>query len=246
MKLMQRVMTGVALTMMVSSAASVNAASPDGDVFSTSTHRPAAPTRNAPIRGGASVSVAPRPVVQQKWIGPRPTVSPGSNPTEWFEAVDTYVSFFRPSFEDSFIVDRPFEQEVERVEEFCRTVVKISRNYRILAKRLAAMPLINSLPESRNYRIALVTWYNDQAALFEDMVRPRPPARTREELDGLLDDLKGRSELLKSQAERLQEGESKIRKKYGVHPPRYDDALHDYATFGMPNHIKKELDGMQH
>lgn len=219
------------------------AASPDrsqGDYFGRTT-APAVPARPAsrPIPVGIQHNVVrPGP-----WVGPRPVVNVGSTPTQWFEAVDEYVGFFRPSEIDRAVLDTPFNEEVERVEEFCRTIAKISRNYRTLAKRLASLPIPNNLPEARKYRDLHAAWYDDQALLYEDMVRPRKPAKTKEELDGLMKDLRDKSEALASQFTTLQLVDSDLRKKHGVHSARYDDALRDYTMQGLPDHIKKQIDG---
>lgn len=231
------------------SAAPANAAYPDGqsDFFGRTTAptpSPAPRPSSAPTRIQAGVQhtvVRPAP-----WVGPRPQVSDSSTANQWFEAVDSYVGYFRPTNADAVIVDTPFNQEVERVEQFCRTMVKISRNYRILAKRISSMPVPMSVPEARQYRDMYCTWYNDQAQLYEDLVRPRKPARTKEELAAVMNELKDRSESLTEQFARLQQMDMDVRKKLGVHAPRYDDALHDYATRDMPAHIKQQLDSCQH
>lgn len=227
------------------SVPTVKAASPEGqgDYFGRTTTSPAGRPAQAPRIPAHIQQTVVRPA---PWVGPRPMVSDQSNPVQWFEAVDEYVAYFRPTNADAAVIDQPFNQEVERVEQFCRTLVKISRNYRILAKRIGAMPLPHGLPEAAQYRDMYTNWYNDQAGLYEDMVRPRKPARTKEELASIMKDLEDRSESLKLMFERLQVMDLDFRKKRGVHAARYDDALHDYATSGMPAHIKQQLDRSQH
>lgn len=211
-----------------------------GDVFSTTTTNPSRPAPNRiPVRIEQNVV---RPTTPAPWVGPRPVVTAGSSPTQWFEAVDEYVAYFRPSLADRTIVDAPFNQEVERVEQFCRTIAKISRNYRTLAKRLSSLPIPHTLPEAQQYRDLHVTWYNDQAQVFEDMVRPRKPARTKEELDATMKDLADRSEGLGNQIALLQQMDSELRKKHGVHPAKYDDALRDYYTHGVSDYTKQQID----
>ncbi len=226
----------------VLSASSVNAASPEGqgDVFSRNTPGPSNPSR-PPISVGIQHNVV-RPV---PWVGPRPQVSRSSTPVQWFEATDEYVGYFRPSSADAAIIGQSFNQEVERVELFCRTVVKISRNYRILAKRLQSMPIPATLPEAQTYRDLCANWYSDQASLYEDLVRPRKPARTKEELAGIMGELDDRSQSLASGFTNLQQMDQDIRKKHGVHGARYEDALHDYATRDQPAYVKKQLDQCQ-
>src|SRR4029078_1278919 len=115
------------------------------------------------------------------------------------------------------------------VTQFCNTVAKISRNYRILAQKLKALPIPTSVPESREYRDLMVEWYKDSALVYEDMVRPRPAARTKEELNGMITDIKDRSENLKAQFETLLKMDTDIRRRYSVQPPKSDDALRQYA-----------------
>lgn len=187
-----------------------------------------APTR-APINGHvSSVRINPPPVRNI----PHPEVTPDSTPQEWFTALDVYVGFFRPTDKDKYVINTPFNDEVEKVTAFCKTVTGVARNYRALAKSLKSMPISNNLPDPqkvREYRDLLANWYNDSAIVYEDMVRPRPPAKTKEELQGMIQSIKDRSESLKSNLELLQKMDSDIRLTCHVDPPRYDDVLRKYT-----------------
>lgn len=216
---------------MLSATLPVSAAYPDApreDVFGRTTGA-AVPAK--PIRGHAStntVRIAPSAPVPQV---PHPPVSASSTPQQWFDAFDTYVVVLGPTAGDKVIMNKPFNQEVERVAAFCNTVSKIARNYRILAHTLKTLPMPISMPDPkvRVYRDQMIDWYNDSALVYEDMIRPRPAARTKEELNSMIQDIKDRSENLKQTLSMLQEMDQDIRRQFHVNPPKGDDALGDYT-----------------
>ena len=211
---------------LMSVAIAASAASPDAareDVFGRSTGTQ--PTRN-PRNAPQTVHIAPSAPVP---MAPHPVVSAGSPPQQWFAAFDAYVSVYRPSAADQVKMNQPFNQEVERVTEFCNTVAKISRNYRILAQKIRSLPVPTAVPEAKDYRDLMADWYNDSALVYEDMIRPRPAARTKEELNSMIQDVKDRSETLKSNSAKLAQMDSDIRLRHTVQPPKYDDALDTYA-----------------
>lgn len=212
------VMVVVALCL---SAAAPAAQADRVDVFNVSTPRPTTPAKPT-----AQVKI---PAVQMPPL-PRPYVSVASQPQEWFDAVDAYVATLKPSNADRVIMNQPFNQEVERVNEFCSTTAKIARNYRILAKKLSELPIPRSVPQAQQYRDMHVNWYNDSALLYEDMIRPRRPARTKEELAAIMKDLTDRSQGLADTYGTLQIMDLDIRKKCGVRPAKHEDALHQYTT----------------
>ncbi len=184
-------------------------------------------TPSAPMRGQAStihVNIPP-PAPNS----PHPRVSNTSSPEEWMNAFDEYVDFYMPKRSDSIIINKPFNQESERVMQFCNTIAKVGRNYKILAQKLRSLPAAAEMPESKALRDMTVDWYLDSALVCEDMVRPRPPARTKEELNSMIQDLKDRSENLKLNSEKLAETDTEIRRHYHLQPPKRDDALYTYA-----------------
>lgn len=225
------VMSMALAAMILSATAPAGATQPRSEVredrFDRST--PAQAPSRSPINGHvSSVRINPPPVQDV----PRPVVSRDSSPQEWFTALDVYVGFFRPKDKDKYVINTPFNDEVEKVSAFCKTVSGVARNYRALAKNLKAMPISNNVPDPqkvREYRDLLANWYNDSAIVYEDMVRPRPPAKTKEELQGMINSIKDRSESLKSNLELLQKMDSDIRLTCHVDPPKYDDVLRTYA-----------------
>lgn len=199
----------------------------------------AAPTESKDDYFGRSTGPAPSAVhvvpKQPEPIGPRPLVTQASSPEQWFEALDDYVGYYRPSDVDKYIINQNFNQEVERVMDFCKAAGRIAKNYNTLSAKLHALPIPMSIPEAKTYRDLCANWYSDSAQVYQDMVRPRPPARTQEELSAMLKDITDRSESLKESYNQLAMMDSKIRQKYSIHPPRYDDALFQYYDKGKPH-----------
>ena len=202
---------------------------PREDVFGRTTVAP--PTSKPPIRGHASstsVRIAPSAPAPH---APHIPVSASSSPQQWFDAFDAYVYIFGPTDDDKIVLNENFDQEVEKVTKFCNTVAKIARNYRILAQTLKTLPMPISMPDSKvkSYRDHLADWYVSSAQVYEDMVRPRPAARTKEELNSMIQDIKVRSENLKTTREILQQMDYDIRRQYSVSQPKVDDALRQYT-----------------
>jgi hypothetical protein len=209
--------------------APVGVASPDApreDVFGRNTGNPKVP--RARVHGGVSTTVRLGPS-EPPPNDPHPAVSQASSPQQWFDAYDDYVAAYKPSSTDKVNMNKPFNQEVERVQTFCNTVLKIARNYKMLAQKLQSLPVPVQAPETREYRDQMVSWYKDSALVYEDMVRPRPPARTKEELTRMINDLNERSEELKKNYETLVAMDTDIRRAHHVNLPKQDDPIYGYA-----------------
>ena len=212
------------------SMAPAGAASPDApkeDVFGRTTVLP--PGARTTIRGHASASTIQIRPSSPPPTEPHPLVSTASSPQQWFDAFDEYVAVYKPTPIDELKMNEPFNQQVERVTSFCNTVAKIARNYRLLSKKLEALPVPVQVPDASEYRDQIVSWYRDSALVYEDMIRPRPPARTKEELNRMIEDLNERSAGLKKMSQTLAQMDSDLRLRYHVQPPQYDDALRKYA-----------------
>lgn len=225
---LEKLVTGVTFAVMaLSTIAPVGAASPDTpreDVFSTTT--------TAPHRASSMPSL-PQPVVR----APKPMVSKMSSPQEWFDAFDLYIAYYRANSEERILLNKPFNQEVERVTDFCKTLSGVAKKYRILAQKIRSLPLPDSTPGAKTLRDNMASWYDDTALVYEDMTRPRPPARTKEELNSMIKDVTDRSDSLKSTLEHLQQMDSNMRIHLGVNPPKYDDALNEYTRKSRPGGI---------
>ncbi len=187
-----------------------------GDVFNRTT----APVPNA----AANTYKRPAP----PWVMPR--VTPQSKPLEWMEAYDDAVGHYKVTVSEAVIMKKPLNQEVERVMEWSRTAAGIAKRYRLLAKTIRSMPPCNGMPESTVYMQNMADWYDDSAAVFEDMIRPRKAAKTQEELQASLEEIHTRVEGLRQQYRSLKMMDSKMRVTYNLHQPRHDDALLQYTT----------------
>lgn len=196
----------VAIIFAMFSASQVQAATPKGDVFARSTKKTAHATRQAtPVRF--------------------------ATPTQWFEAVDESVVKLRPTAADNAILNRPFNQDPERVEKWCDTANKVAKNYRQLARTIRTLPLPSGMGNDiKEYRSLASDWYDDAALIFEDMIRPRPPADTMEELEAQLNDIKKRGQALATSNADIGKLDKSIRKTYKVHRAHYDDALTQYVS----------------
>jgi hypothetical protein len=146
------------------------------------------------------------------------------------EAYDDAVGHYKVTVSEAVIMKKPLNQEVERVMEWSRTAAGIAKRYRLLAKTIRSMPPCNGMPESTVYMQNMADWYDDSAAVFEDMIRPRKAAKTQEELQASLEEIHTRVEGLRQQYRSLKMMDSKMRVTYNLHQPRHDDALLQYTT----------------
>ena len=224
-------MAGMAIAIMSqSTVVPAGAAAPDSpnspreDVFHTNT-RPTPPHRSSPP------SLTPNPASY-----PEPTISiqRGTTPQQWFDSLDILVAFYRPNRDQQMTISMGFDNEVEHVTVYCNTLAAVAKNYRKLVRRMKSMPIPDTIPEARSLRDNSVTWYSNAALLYEDMSRPRPAARTKEELQSMLTDISDRSLSLKESFGRLEMLDKDMRLHYSVTPPKYDDALNEYTRKSRP------------
>lgn len=152
-----------------------------------------------------------------------------SDPVKWFETMDELVSRRKPTSADRVILSRPFNQEAERVQEWINTAGKVSKNYRELAKLLKQLPVSPGLPGVADYRDLTADWYSDAAAIYEDLIRPRKAARTMEELEEQIQQIKDRAQSLSQANANLKAMDLSLRKTYKVHLARHEDALQQYV-----------------
>lgn len=226
----RRILTGLLTALLsfscsfVASAASPNTA--QGDYFGRSTE-PAPSASRRPHKGGAAVRVQQQ---TDSKLPKLPPLSTKSSPTEWFETYDILCFAYRASNEEKAILQKPLQQDVERINQFCSTVARLARNYRVLAKRIRALPIPTAMPEAKMLIDHQATWYEDSALVYEDMIRPRTPARTQEELQNMISEVDQRADALKSTQESLVDMDREYRKRYQVHAPREDDSLYKYTS----------------
>jgi hypothetical protein len=140
----------------------------------------------------------------------------GSAATIWFKQYDELVKRYRPTPADRVILSRPLMQEEERVHQWTNTASKISKNYLQFTKTLKQVPLPAELSDVHEYRDLTIDWYHDAALIFDEMIRPRAPAKTIEELQRQLDQVKNRSETLASTMSSLSAMDHDLRKRYNI------------------------------
>jgi hypothetical protein len=220
--LMVMASSAMALSMMAPAFADA----PREDVFNTYTTQP----HRGKVQQRVPASAMPNPEKD----APRPVVTRMSSPQQWFEGMDVMVGYYRPNANDQLIISGLVNDEVERVTLYCNTLIRVAKNYRILAQKLKSLPVIDAMPQSALLRDHVVTWYNDSASVYEDMSRPRPPARTKEELAAMIKDVMERSETLKATYAKIWELDRDLRLSKAVNPPKYDDALNEYTRKSRP------------
>ena len=155
---------------------------------------------------------------------------PKTSETIWFEQVDSLVDKYTPSEADKVILSRPFNQEAERVTQWIKTAKKIINNYHNLASQLKQITVPESNTELKEYISLTSEWYADSAQVFEDLIKPRKPANTIEELQEALDEIKSRSDNLSKTKSSLMSMDLSLRKTYNVHIAKQDDALQQYVN----------------
>jgi hypothetical protein len=150
----------------------------------------------------------------------------------WFESFDKTEFTMKATDSDRTHLTRPFEKKAERVEEWTQTANKVAKNYRLLASTIRQMDVPENAPGLKDYRDLSAGWYADVALLYEDMIRPRKPSKTIEELDGQVHEIDVRSSQLASQKKNLSQMDLSLRKTYSVHMPKETDALFQYVESG--------------
>jgi len=148
---------------------------------------------------------------------------------EWFEKFDQLRAKYRPTPADRVILTRPLMQEEERVKQWSAVANKVAKNYTLLAKSLRDLPTPPALADVKQYRDLTADWYHDAAIIYDDLIRPRQPAKTIEQLEGELNEVKKRSENLAATIATLNAMDQDLRKQYKVHLAIQDDALQQYV-----------------
>lgn len=196
-------------------------AGPGTDYFATTT-KPSTQGKSPPNKHSV-----PRP---PETLGSLAMMSRGSPVVTWFETFDDAIHSFRPSQADRVILNRPFNREKERVEQWIKVARKIANNYRACSQTLKGMSFPKDAAEGlKEYRDLTADWYLDVATIYEDLIKPRPAAKTMEELEDALNEIKGRAQSLTKTSSSLKAMDVSLRKQYNVHLARHDDALQQYV-----------------
>lgn len=174
-----------------------------------------------------------KPLVDLK-VPVRPTNSTSSADQNaaaiWFEKFEELRDQYHPSAADRVILSRPLMREEERVNKWTATASKISRNYLLCVSALKQLAVPAQLSDLREYRDLTADWYHDAACVFDEMIRPRTPAKTIEELQRQLDSVAKQSATLTTTASSLAAMDRDLRKRYKVELSGQNDELQKYVS----------------
>lgn len=227
MKARTLTLTTLAASLIVSVCSSQAQAAPNGghDYFNANT----TPQRPQQLRIEDHTKKAPQPSSLVLGAGSLAMGSQRTPAVEWFENFDSVTFLLRPSVVDRAILTRPLNQEAERVQKWTTVASNVSKNYKRLSQQLKSTSVPPGYPGLKEYRDLSADWYSDTAAVYDDMIKPRPPARTIEELDAELESIQTRAKGLKQQAIALHGMDQDLRKQFHVHESRQTDALSAYV-----------------
>jgi hypothetical protein len=202
-------------------------AGPTNEVFSAVPQNSGAISAPKAFTKAPANSVAAPGAMDQAGAGGTPEV-------RWFETLDSIVFTGYPTPFEKSILSRQFNQEAERVQQWTVVAQSVANRYRNTAKNLRKLPVPANWEEIAQYRDVRSDWFDDAATIYEDMYRPRKPARTIEELEAQLKDVESRAQQLGETKKINREMDRKLRVKYRVHAPKETDALTKYVTGKSP------------
>lgn len=161
---------------------------------------------------------------------PNSVVVPNHAPAAtWFEKFDQLRDQYHPSDGDKVILTRPLMQQAERVQQWTNTASKVSKNYTLLAKAIRNIPVPAGLPDIKEYRDLTADWYQDAAGVYQDLIRPRRPAKTIEDLEDELIAVKKHSESLANNIANLKAMDRSLRQQYHIDLAPQDDAIQQFV-----------------
>ncbi len=198
------------LSMMIAGAAN---AAPAGVGASQVVHKPLADVYSTETQAHKNLS-APGSIVDE--------------PTRWFDTLDALIKSHSARAEDHFVLRRTIQQDPKRLKEWIQAADRVAKNYRELAIALKALPIPASMSGIEQYRDYKADWYNDAASIYEDLIKPRRPSRTMEELQSTLDQIQERSRNLSATHKSLMAMDASFRKTYKVH--QQNDALRAFTS----------------
>jgi hypothetical protein len=150
--------------------------------------------------------------------------------THWFDAYDNLIDTLHPTAQERAILTEPFNQNPDRVNRWIVTAHGVAVKYRQLAAQLKAMQIPARLNNVQELRDLTADWYNDAALIYEDLIRPRRPAKTREELDHTLAQIKERADTLAQSNGSLHALDTSLRKSMSVHLALRDDPIRQFVS----------------
>jgi hypothetical protein len=161
--------------------------------------------------------------------GPLAMMSADKPIVRWFEEYDRAKADAKPTPAEQLVLSRPMNQELSRVKEFISTVGSLAKRFRYLAKTLRAMPVSESWGQVKDLRDGEADFYEQTASVFEEMIKPRPPSKTMEELQAKQKELQDHANAAKQYGETLISMDRGLRSTYGVHLDRDKDDLAKYV-----------------
>ncbi len=148
----------------------------------------------------------------------------------WFEKFDGISYHGRPTDSERIILNMPFNQEAERVQRWTAAASAVAKRYRETSKALKTLHAPRGRADLDDLCYARINWFNDAALVYEEMIRPRNPAQTIEELNDQLRQVKDQAGALKNQNVTILASDRKLRRFYRVHAPKETDALTGYIN----------------
>ena len=146
----------------------------------------------------------------------------------WFAKYDQIRREYSPSEKDKVIITRPLMQQAERVQQWTNTAGKVAKSYFQVAKLLRSLTVPQGMTDIKEYRDLVADWYQDAGTVYYDLIRPRPAAKTIEDLQDQLDAVKKRSEGLANNITNLKNMDRDLRQHYNVQPALQDDAIQQF------------------
>lgn len=147
----------------------------------------------------------------------------------WFAKYDQLRDQYRPTQGDKALLTRPLMQQAERVQQWTSTANKVSKNYKQLSKTIRSLTVPVGATDLKEYRDLMADWYSDAADVYRDLVRPRPAAKTIEDLQEQLDAVKKRSEGLANNISNLKNMDRDLRQHYNVQQALQDDVIQQFV-----------------
>jgi hypothetical protein len=148
----------------------------------------------------------------------------------WFEKFDEISFRGRPNDSERIILNMPFNQEQERVQRWTQVAATVAKRYRQTAKALGGVQAPAGRADLDDYRTLRMEWFNDAAAVYEEMIKPRQPAQTIEELNEQLRQVKEQANSVGKTNITLLNMDRNLRRTYRVHNAKQSDALTKYVT----------------
>ncbi len=194
-------------------------------------------------RSTNSSAATPSPVPRASVSPQAPVYNENVNGKKWFEFFDDAVFAHQPTDKERVILTKPFNQDAQRVIEWTNTAAKVARQYRELARNIRATRVPGCLAPSpgdtitvEDFKNQTADWYDDSAAIFEEYIRPRKPAKTVEELDETLLRVHERSQALTANKAALDTMDKSLREHFNLPLNLHEDAVQKYARKKLPAH----------